>query len=238
MIILSGPGRPQSEFACRCAGCGRSFYPTEEAVAEVDDLEPDVLFVPVCALLYEAHQGRRADPGFTGGVRVAGDSPCEPHSGCPRSIAEAGDGRLAAMNPLAYLEAIPQWIFVMLVPLPYGKTDKIPCHGRTGAVGVNAHDPSNWATHAEAAALAQTMGPNFVLGFDITDIDDVWCVDLDSCLGDDGAWSPLALDVLRRLPGAAVEVSQSGRGLHVWPGTDPEASVEEHQAAHGVLLTR
>ena len=49
MIILSGPGRPQSEFACHCAGCGRSFYPTEEAVAEVGDLEPDVLFVPVCA---------------------------------------------------------------------------------------------------------------------------------------------------------------------------------------------
>jgi len=46
------------------------------------------------------------------------------------------------------------------------------------------------------------------------------CLDLDHCLTD-GRPDQRALDVLARVPGAYVEVSPSGDGLHVW-GTAPE----------------
>ena len=41
------------------------------------------------------------------------------------------------------------------------------------------------------------------------------CVDLDNCVGSDG-WTPGALQLMARLPGALIEQSVSGRGAHIW----------------------
>lgn len=75
-------------------------------------------------------------------------------------------------------------------------------------------DPATWATYAAVKRATVGHGIGFVLGGGIA------CLDLDHCLVD-GVPDDRARDVLARLPGAYVEVSPSGDGLHVW-GTAPE----------------
>jgi primase-polymerase (primpol)-like protein len=52
--------------------------------------------------------------------------------------------------------------------------------------------------------------------------DGIVCVDLDGCVSD-GRLSAWAEQVVGMFPGAAVEVSLSGRGLHIW-GMGPNVS--------------
>lgn len=77
-------------------------------------------------------------------------------------------------------------------------------------------DPNSTTDIDNAIALCSSLGPGYGVGFLFTLRDPFFFVDLDKCLNPDGAtWSPVAMDVLARLPGAAVEVSQSGKGLHI-----------------------
>ena len=110
----------------------------------------------------------------------------------------------------------PQWIVVLLVPLANGKTDKLPVDFRTGNVGVNAHEKTFWTDHATALARAQQWGPQFTVGFVLTAADPFFCLDIDNALMPNGQWSPLSQQLVAALPGCCVEVSQSGRGLHIW----------------------
>lgn len=114
------------------------------------------------------------------------------------------------------LYATPQWIVVLLAPLPNGKTDKIPCDYRTAATHVDAHDRAHWTTYQHAATLAHQWGPQFTVGFVLTENDPFFCVDIDGALQPDGTWSPLSANICAMLPNCVIEVSQSGRGLHVW----------------------
>jgi primase-polymerase (primpol)-like protein len=75
-------------------------------------------------------------------------------------------------------------------------------------------DPETWSTYTAAKSATVGHGLGFVLG------DGIACLDLDHCLID-GKPNGLAREVLARVPGAYVEVSPSGDGLHVW-GTAPE----------------
>jgi hypothetical protein len=47
-------------------------------------------------------------------------------------------------------------------------------------------------------------------------------VDVDDALAPDGSWSPLAVDICTRFQGAYIEISQSGKGLHVMGRRSPE----------------
>ena len=123
---------------------------------------------------------------------------------------------MTAPHPLAPLIATPQWIVVLLVPLPNGKTDKVPSDYRNGGRYVDAHDPQHWTDHATALRCAQAWGAQYTVGFVITAADPFWCLDIDGALQADGQWSPLAHTLCQSLPNTAVEVSQSGRGLHIW----------------------
>lgn len=118
-------------------------------------------------------------------------------------------------HPLAPLAAYRQFITVKLVPLPNGKTDKLPV-SPFGLVGVDAHNPANWQSWHEAATLAAGLGAGYTVGFVLTDADPFGCLDIDSALQPDGTWSPLSQQLCAALPGTVIEVSQSGRGLHVW----------------------
>lgn len=42
------------------------------------------------------------------------------------------------------------------------------------------------------------------------------CLDMDDCITPAGTWSEPALEAMRRFPGAMLELSQSGKGLHIW----------------------
>ncbi len=66
------------------------------------------------------------------------------------------------------------------------------------------------------------------MGFVITAADDIACFDLDDCLAPLGGWIPEVNEMLEALPGA-IELSLSGRGLHVWStytGEPPEHSMK------------
>lgn len=97
-----------------------------------------------------------------------------------------------------------------------GKTDKFPVDFRSGRVA-NAHDAAIWTDYATAIAYAATWGAPYGVGFVFTEADPFWFLDLDNCLLPDGSdWSPLAKSLCGAFAGAAIEVSQSGRGLHIF----------------------
>lgn len=96
-----------------------------------------------------------------------------------------------------------------------GKTDKIPCDNQTGK-NASAHNPAIWTDADTASERATSLGANRGVGFVLTADCKVFCLDIDNCLQPDGQWSPLARQLCEMFPGAAIEVSQSGRGLHIW----------------------
>lgn len=95
-----------------------------------------------------------------------------------------------------------------------GKLDKLPCDA-SGRV-VSAHDAAHWMSAAGATSRAQQFGTGWGIGFVLTPDSKRFCLDIDNCLQPDGQWSPLALQLCGMFPGAAIEISASGTGLHVW----------------------
>lgn len=123
---------------------------------------------------------------------------------------------------LQALAAYCQWIVWISRPgRQPGKVDKLPVHHATGAVH-DAHDPAIWTDADTAIAAAARLGGG--VGFVLTEADPFWFLDVDNCLQPDGrTWSPPAVELCQRFAGAAVEISQSGRGLHIISkGTAPE----------------
>lgn len=112
------------------------------------------------------------------------------------------------------LTSLNQWVVVKLIPLPDGRTDKIPLSYLTRQA-CSAHEPPNWTTYDAALALAHAWGPDHTVGFVLTAADDLFCIDIDGAATPTG-WSPLSQQIVAALPGCMVEVSQSGKGLHVW----------------------
>jgi len=133
--------------------------------------------------------------------------------------------------PLAALGAWPQFVTWFAAPIPEkpGKFNKFPCHWQTGHV-CDAQDPANWTTSDVALAVAANhdRGHGSGAGFVFTAQDPFFFHDIDGALGQDGQWSPLAHSLLARFPGAAVEVSHSGRGLHVIGRTAPIAHAKKN----------
>ena len=124
-------------------------------------------------------------------------------------------------SALALMGQYRQFILVQLVPavddatgapIP-GKSVKHPVHPQT-LMRHNAHDPAIWMDCATACALA-AANPGHCVGFVITAADPFGCVDIDNCLTLSGTWNEDALRLIAAMPGV-VEVSQSGRGLHIW----------------------
>jgi hypothetical protein len=140
----------------------------------------------------------------------------------------------AALEPLSSLK---QFIVCQVVPDPKPgapwKTTKIPLAWRTFKAG-DAHDPSNWLDARTAYVLAST-NPTHRVGFVLTRNDPVWCLDIDNALQADNTWSPVARQLCDYFPGAAVELSDSRHGLHIWGcGTPPEHASKN--GTHGIEL--
>lgn len=72
-------------------------------------------------------------------------------------------------------------------------------------------DPATWSRYRDAVSSSAGVGLGFVL-----DGDGVVCLDLDGALDEDGAALPWAQRIVDAAPGCWVEVSRSGRGLHIW----------------------
>jgi len=112
--------------------------------------------------------------------------------------------------PLAALARYRQFVLWRVEERPEGQT-KVPVNPIT-LRRAKTIAPSTWTDAKTAQQRAKETGLG--IGFVFTESDPFYFVDIDHC-NEGGAWSPFALDILSRLPGAAVEVSQSGEGLHV-----------------------
>lgn len=145
-------------------------------------------------------------------------------------------------NALHSLATRPQFVLYRTTPSIHrpGKTDKKPCdiNGRE----LKWSDRSLWLTGEEAQRQSEESGHK--IGFIFTKEDPYFFIDIDNCLVD-GAWSVTAVDILTRFAGAYVEVSQSGKGLHIIAqGKTPvhkcrnvEAGVEFYSNGRFVALT-
>jgi primase-polymerase (primpol)-like protein len=117
-----------------------------------------------------------------------------------------------------------QFIVYKLIPSVGrpGKFDKIPVSPEGNYI--NLMDPKNWLSAQDALMRSQMLGGNYGIGFVFTEKDPFFFIDIDDCLLPCGtAWSPLANTLLLQFQGAAVEVSASGKGLHIFAkGAAPE----------------
>lgn len=123
-------------------------------------------------------------------------------------------------DALAPLAQYSQFILYKLVPKENGKTDKLPVDYRTLQVMLAGVDwqskPEYWTDFKTASALAAMCGPSYGVGFLFTVNDPFFFIDIDSCLQPDNTWSHISTVIAGMIPGAAIEVSQSGRGLHLF----------------------
>lgn len=124
------------------------------------------------------------------------------------------------------------------------KTDKIPVNPATGRK-VDAQDPANWMTLPVARDLAASKGLH--VGIVLAESENLFCIDLDGARLPDGSWSPFALAMVDRFPGAYVEISHSGTGLHIYAcrdempahgtRTDEWPGLEAYSRARFILMT-
>jgi len=128
--------------------------------------------------------------------------------------------RQTLKGPLKAFTAYIQFIVYKLAPSKNrpGKNEKFPVnHANPRGKYVNCLDHKFWTDHESAINSAIKAGPEFGVGFVFTSQDPFWCLDIDDCLEPCGTkWSPLAIELTAKLNGAAIEVSSSRKGLHVF----------------------
>lgn len=116
-------------------------------------------------------------------------------------------------TPLQALAAWPQFVAWRLEwNAEREKWDKIPyspIHGRKAS----STNPADWGTYEQAANFVAAQGMAGA-GFVFTARDPFFFLDVDKALTG-GQWSQLAQELCARFAGAAVEISQSGTGLHI-----------------------
>lgn len=85
--------------------------------------------------------------------------------------------------------------------------NKRPICPLTGGMA-SSTDPMTWGTYQQARQRSSRIG--FVLG------EGIGCIDLDHAINEDGTLTEGAATIVAHYPGSYIEVSPSGRGLHIW----------------------
>ena len=117
-----------------------------------------------------------------------------------------------ALLPLA---AYPQ--FIVWAPVWDESKQKYHKKPRNPATGYDHSptDPAIWMDANTALATAAN-NPEYEVGFVFTESDPFWFLDIDKCVTPEGNWSDTAQHLMSLFPGAAIEISYSGRGLHIF----------------------
>lgn len=112
-----------------------------------------------------------------------------------------------------------------------GKTDKLPCV------------PRNWGVRADllswddALARCAQMGEGrYGVGYILQEDDPFFFLDIDGCLQADNTWTPIVNEMFAALPGAAFEVSSSGKGVHMFGVTPKPIAHSSKNSALGLEL--
>lgn len=117
------------------------------------------------------------------------------------------------------MQAVRGFILYRTQPNEKGGTDKIPVSPHGQNLPIDPHDDRQWMLPHEAQAHAARLGfgVGLVISENICFPGDwrIFCLDLDKCRDGNG-WAPHAAAFVSRFPGAYMEVSISGNGLHVF----------------------
>lgn len=145
--------------------------------------------------------------------------------------------RDALDGPLAPLTEFEQFIVYRLEQDQDGSLDKVPLNPLT-LHPASALDTANWLSHENALAVAEqhnyrTGRQLYGVGFTLTQGSNLWCVDVDGCFTPDGRLSRLAQEAYDAFPGAAVERSVSGRGIHIWATGPVPAHAKRYASVEG-----
>jgi primase-polymerase (primpol)-like protein len=113
-----------------------------------------------------------------------------------------------------------QFILWKSVPdMPPKKPRKVPCDATGGAI--NPHDSAGFMDYETAVTVASQGG--FHVGFVLTKNDPYFLLDLDDVRDPvTGEWDNRSQQVAALFPGAAMEVSYSGTGMHIYGRCDAE----------------
>ncbi len=129
-------------------------------------------------------------------------------------------------SALAAMANYKQFVIWQAVPNKKNpnKFDKITVNPQT-LFNHNAHDPKIWFDAGSALSIVNNLGgAPFGVGFVFTPNDPFWFFDIDGCVTDSNEWTPEAVAFMNYFQGCAIEVSHSGRGLHIFGtggGIDP-----------------
>lgn len=136
---------------------------------------------------------------------------------------------------LGGMTSYAQFMIYKLVPSQKrpGKTDKFPCY-INGDV-TDAHNSSAWVTADVACAEASRRGEGWGVAFVLTENDPFFFFDIDDCLKD-GKWNDISTELCRMFAGAAVEVSQSGRGLHILGTGKPSVETDKRYKKANIIV--
>lgn len=112
------------------------------------------------------------------------------------------------------LPHLNRYILCRYVAMSTKKSNKIPLNPST----LHTHNPLDPSIHMDyqtAHNLSLKLGEGYGVGFVIMQKEGYFFIDLDNCLTEQNTWNELALNTLTYFPGAFIEVSHSGRGLHI-----------------------
>lgn len=128
-------------------------------------------------------------------------------------------------NPLVQGDGFLHFIICKTVPSQTkpGRTEKMPCNV-TGEV-VSLHVADRMSIE-QARATATMLGEQYRPAVILTG-DGRFCIDIDGALQSDNTWSDLATELCATFAGCYVEVSNSGKGLHIF-GYSP--SIPDHSS--------
>lgn len=117
-------------------------------------------------------------------------------------------------DPYAEMKRHRRWMLWQSVPNPKGgKPRKVPVDPSYNPM--DHLNPANQMSYEEARAYVDASNGTLHLGYVHTRGETLWFLDIDNCLMPDGTWSELAMYLVAMFPGALVERSFSGNGLHI-----------------------
>jgi len=109
------------------------------------------------------------------------------------------------------LKQLSRWILWKLESRD-GNQTKVPY--RTDGVKASSTNPEDWTDFATACRAFDPARYNG-LGFVLRKEDNIVCIDLDECIGEDGKICDRANNIVR-IMNSWTEISQSGKGLHIF----------------------
>lgn len=154
--------------------------------------------------------------------------------------ARCRSGRCRRVSPFAAWTDKP--IYIVWRGSDKSPIDPLHAEPASEFANLDAQKPANWLPYDVAAEYARALGPGYGVGVVISAGCGLLCVDIDGCVID-GKLSEFAVRMVTEArthcPGVYVELSMSGRGVHIigpYSG-EPPAHSTKNKELHCELYT-